>query len=124
MHAATNSKALVQNCPVLHAGLKTLRRFRIMQIEQIELDSGTALGLKLDMEHAPLLVIRAPKGFIMCGYLDIGTSEMLGDVAVRVIGVSSFEDVLNAQVVDATQSAKELGIVIGMSGKDALEHMF
>ncbi|MBN1134642.1 MAG: DUF1805 domain-containing protein [Methanosarcinaceae archaeon] len=95
-----------------------------MIIEQIALENGTALGLKFDMQNAPLLVIKADKGFVMCGYLDIGTSEVFGDVAVRVRGVSSFEDMLNAQVVDATQSAKELEIVIGMSGKDALERMF
>jgi uncharacterized protein YunC (DUF1805 family) len=95
-----------------------------MIIEQIALKNGTALGLKFDMQNAPLLVIKADKGFVMCGYLDIGTAEVLGDAAVRVRGVSSFEDVLNAQVVDATQPAKELGIVIGMSGKDALERMF
>lgn len=95
-----------------------------MIIEQIALKNGTALGLKLDMQNAPLLVIKADNGFVMCGYLDIGTAEKLGDVAVRVRGVSSFEDVLNAQVVDATQSAKELGITTGMSGKDALERMF
>lgn len=95
-----------------------------MIIEQIALKNGTALGLKFEMQNASLLVIKADKGFVMCGYLDIGTAEVLGDVAVRVRGVSSFEDVLNAQVVDATQPAKELGIVIGMSGKDALERMF
>jgi uncharacterized protein YunC (DUF1805 family) len=95
-----------------------------MIIDQITLKNGTALGLKFNMQNAPLIVIKADKGFVMCGYLDIGTAEVLGDVAVRVRGVSSFDDVLNAQVVDATQPAKELGIVIGMSGKDALEHMF
>ena len=95
-----------------------------MIIEQIALKNGTALGLKFGMQNALLLVIKADKGFVMCGYLDIGTAEVLGDVAVRVRGVSSFEDVLNAEIVDATRSAKELGIIIGMSGRDALECMF
>ncbi|MDF1557190.1 MAG: DUF1805 domain-containing protein [ANME-2 cluster archaeon] len=95
-----------------------------MLIEPIELERGTALGLKMDMEHAPLLVIRAPRGFIMCGYLNIDTAQKLGDVAVKVTGVSSFDDVLAANVAGTTQAAEELGIKVGMTGKAALELMF
>ncbi|MBE0522673.1 MAG: DUF1805 domain-containing protein, partial [Candidatus Methanoperedenaceae archaeon] len=58
-----------------------------MIVEQIELGNGSAIGLKFDMEHAPLVVIRARKGFVMCGYLDVNIANKLGDVAVRVTGV-------------------------------------
>ena len=95
-----------------------------MIIEPIELDSGTAIGLKLDMEHAPLLVIRALKGFVMCGYLDITTAERLGDVAAKVTGVRNFEDVLAASVVEVTTAAEDIGIKTGISAKEALELMF
>jgi len=95
-----------------------------MQIESIELVNGTALGLKMDMEHAPLLVIRAPRGFVMCGYLDISMAERLDDVAVKVTGVSNFEDVLASGVVEATQAAIDLGIEVGMPARRALERMF
>lgn len=98
--------------------------FEDMIIEQITLDNGAALGLKFDMQNAPLLVIKADKGFIMCGYLDIDMANTLGDVAVRVRGVNTFEDVLNAQVVGATQAAIDLGIDIKMNGREALERMF
>lgn len=94
-----------------------------MLIEQIKLEKGFALGLKMDMEHAPLLVIRAGKGFVMCGYLNIDVANKLGDVAVRVTGVKSFEDVLNAKAVDVSEAAKKLGIAIGMSAKEALNRM-
>jgi len=94
-----------------------------MLIEEIKLDKGSALGLKLDMEHAPLLVIRAGKGFVMCGYLNMDVANKLGDVAVRVTGVNSFEDVLNAKAVDVSEAAEQIGIKVGMSGKDALMKM-
>ncbi len=94
-----------------------------MLIEHIKLEKGFALGLKMDMEHAPLLVIRAGKGFVMCGYLNIDVANKLGDVAVRVTGVKSFEDVLNAKSVDVSEAAKKLGIAIGMSAKEALNRM-
>ncbi len=95
-----------------------------MLIEEIKFENGTVLGLKMDMEHAPLLVIRAAKGFVMCGYLNIDIANKLGDVAVRVSGVRSFEDVLNAKAVDVSEAAKELGITVGMPAREALEKMF
>ena len=95
-----------------------------MLIESIELENGTALGLKMDMEHAPLLVIRAPRGFVMCGYLDISMAEQLDDVAVKVRGVRNFEEVLASGVVEATQAVTDLGIEVGMPARQALERMF
>ncbi len=95
-----------------------------MLVEQVTLENGCALGLKLDMERAPLLVIRAKKGFVMCGYLNMDIANKLGDVAVRVTGVKSFEDVLNAKAVDVSEAAKKLGIAVGMTGKEALNKMF
>jgi len=95
-----------------------------MFIEQIQLENGCALGLRFEMQKYPLLVIRAEKGFLMCGYLNVGAAETLGDTAVRVKGVQSFEDMLKAQVVEATQLARELGIIPGITGREALEKMF
>jgi uncharacterized protein YunC (DUF1805 family) len=95
-----------------------------MLIEQIELHRGTVIGLKLDMGHAPLLLIKAPKGFVMCGYLDITMAERLGDAAVKVTGVRSFEDVLTSGVVEITSEAGNLGIKTGMPAREALELMF
>ena len=95
-----------------------------MIIEQIALDNGIALGLKFEMQNAPLLVVKADKGFVMCGYLDIDVAETLGDVAVRVRGVNTFEDVLDAQIVGITQAAADLGIDIKMNARSALELMF
>jgi uncharacterized protein YunC (DUF1805 family) len=95
-----------------------------MLVEQIKLENGSALGLKMDMENAPLLVIRAGCGFVMCGYLNMDVANKLGDVAVRVTGVRSFEDVLNAKAQDVSMAAKNLGITIGMTAKDTLNKMF
>ncbi|WP_135610007.1 YunC family protein [Methanococcoides sp. AM1] len=95
-----------------------------MIIEQIPLENGTAIGLKLEMQNAPLLVIRADKGFVMCGYLDTEMANKLGDVAAKVRGVNNFEDVLHAEVLDVTNHAKAIGIKAGMKGHEALELMF
>jgi uncharacterized protein YunC (DUF1805 family) len=91
-----------------------------MQIEIIDLGNSSAIGLKMEMEHAPLLVIRANKGFVMCGYLNMEAANKLGDTAVRVTGVRTFEDVLTAKAVDVSEAAKRLGISTGMPAKEAL----
>jgi uncharacterized protein YunC (DUF1805 family) len=95
-----------------------------MLIEQIQLEKGCALGLRFEMQKYPLLVIRAEKGFLMCGYLNVNAAETLGDVAAKVKGVQSFEDVLKASIVEVTEKARELGIEPGMTGREALEKMF
>lgn len=99
-------------------------RFKHMLVEQIQLENGCALGLHFELQKYPLLVIRAEKGFLMCGYLNISAAETLGDMAAKVKGVGSFDDMLKAKVVEATQQAKDLGIEPGMTGKEALERMF
>jgi uncharacterized protein YunC (DUF1805 family) len=76
------------------------------------------------MQKAPLILINADRGFVMCGYLDLEAATTLGDVAVKVKGVKTFEDMLKAPVVGATHSAISLGVKLGMTGKEALELMF
>lgn len=95
-----------------------------MIVEKIELKNGSALGLNFQMHEAPLIVIKADRGFVMCGYLDMETASSLGDVAVKVKGVRTFDDALKAPVVGATQEAINLGIKVGMTAKEALELMF
>jgi len=93
-------------------------------VEQILLSKGTALGVKVDLPKAPLVMIRASKGFAMCGYLNMEAVNKTGEVAVRVTGVRSFDDVLNAKVVNISDEARKLGISEGMTAREALEKMF
>lgn len=95
-----------------------------MLIEQIQLENGCALGLRFEMQKYPLLVIRADKGFLMCGYLNVNAAETLGDTAAKVKGVQSFEDMLKASVIEVTELARKLEIEPGMTGREALEKMF
>ena len=88
------------------------------------MNNGVAAGIKLSMFNAPLLLVKAEKGFVMCGYLNIAAANSLGDVAAKVTGVSSFEDVLEAEVVEVTEDARKLGIKKGIIGRKALEKMF
>ena len=72
---------------------------------------------------APLLVIKAPKGVMGCGYLNIETFNRTGEAAVIVRGVNTHEDMLNAKVAAASDAARALGIEPGMTGAEALQKL-
>lgn len=83
-------------------------------IDKIEVDGKSFLGLKVEMEGLPpLLLVKGEKGFVMCGYLNIEVAERLGATAAVVSGVKGFEDVLNAEIKSATTKAKALGLEPG-----------
>jgi len=92
-----------------------------VQVYKIKVANGFVEGYKVDMDNAPLILVKAKRGFVMCGYLNIEAAKGLGDAAARVTGVRSFEDLLAAHIVDVTERAEALGVVRGMTGKAALE---
>jgi len=96
----------------------------MVQIAQIDVGDHTAVGVRVDLSKAPLLLIKAARGFLMCGYLNVYSAEQLGDVAAVVRGVSTFEEMLEASVRSCTAEARALGIKEGETGRSALEKMF
>jgi uncharacterized protein YunC (DUF1805 family) len=98
----------------------------MISITSLKVDGRNCLGLRVDLPDcaAPLLLITAEKGFVMCGFLDVDAAERTGASAAVVSGVKTFEDVLNAPVKAMTTKAKSLGVEEGMKGTDSLKHMF
>jgi len=94
-----------------------------MEKKIIELDKGQSEGFLIDLNNAPLILIKARKGYVMCGYLNINAANKLGDIAGKVTGVKSFEDVLNAEIVEISDNAKKIGLTVGMKGKEFLNKL-
>ncbi len=83
-------------------------------VDTVEVQGKFFLGLKVEMDDLPpMVILKGLKGFVMCGYLNIEVAEKLGAAAAIVSGVSSFEDVLNAEIKSATTNAKKLGLEPG-----------
>ena len=80
-------------------------------------------ALCLDLGNARLILAAAPRGYVMCGYLNMQTAEKLGDIACIVTGVKTIEELLAKPVVALSERAKGIGIECGMSGASALEMM-
>ncbi len=89
----------------------------------MEIKGAKLSCLKVDLPKAPLVLIIAPKGYLMCGYLNIDTAEKLGQAAAIVRGVDNAEEIMNGKVSALTSQAKKLGIREGMLGKEAIERM-
>lgn len=91
-----------------------------MIIEQIKLKNQWALAIRLELDHAPLLIIRAGRGYLMCGYLNISAASKLGDIAARVTGVQNFEDMLKAEISEFSDAAQKMGFKPGITGLEFL----
>ncbi|HWR27600.1 MAG TPA: DUF1805 domain-containing protein [Candidatus Thermoplasmatota archaeon] len=94
-----------------------------MNEEIIKLERGQVTGYYIDLGKAPLLILQAKKGYIMCGYLNMNTANKLGDVAGKVTGVKTFDDMLKATVIEVSENAKKEGLKEGMSAQDFLNNL-
>ena len=72
---------------------------------------------------SPLLVIKAPKGVMGCGYLNVETFNRTGEAAVIVRGVNTHDDMLKVKVVAVSDAARALGIEPGITGEEALQKL-
>ena len=85
----------------------------------------TAITVKLPKTN--FMAVTNEKGYIMCGALDVALlNEKLKDrgiIAARAVGVRTIEQLLEAPLESVTIEAENIGIKIGMKGKDALLKM-
>ena len=91
-----------------------------MKTQTIVLEKGNAIGYHIDLGSAPLILIQTRKGYVMCGYLNMATANKVGDIAGKVIGVKTFDDVLIAPIVEASENAKKAGLKEGMTAREFL----
>lgn len=67
-------------------------------------------------------------GIVGCGIYDLNTAAEFGQAIAIAKGTPERplvtpEDLLEAKIVDATPQAKQYGITVGMSGREATELM-
>jgi len=94
-----------------------------MKEEIIKLEKGQLTGYCIDLGKAPLIILQAKKGYIMCGYLNMNTANKLGDIAGKVTGVKTFDDVLKATVIEVSENAKKEGLKEGMNTQEFLKNL-
>ena len=92
----------------------------MIKTEKLDIDGKEAEGVSVFTGNVYVLLIKAAKGFLGCGYFNIDAANKFDDAAAIVTGVKTFDDMLDAAVVKVSEKAASLGIKQGMTGKEAL----
>lgn len=89
-------------------------------IKKIKVGEKYITALCLPLQKKNLIVLKGEHGYIMCGYLNLEAAEKFEEVAVKITGVATLDDALNASVHSCTSAASRLGIKEGQPVKDIL----
>jgi uncharacterized protein YunC (DUF1805 family) len=92
----------------------------------IQFKNGCAIGISNRWRKGQYCVILTEAGLVGCGIYDVKTAAEFGQAVAIARGTPQHplvnpEDLLDARIVEATPQARELGIHIGMPGRDAVE---
>jgi len=97
---------------------------QVMEIKPVNVDGKTVIGVKIGNPEFPekpaIIVLIAKKGLIVCRNFDIEALNERNIVAARVEGLTKIEDALEAKIESCTSNARALGVVEGMTGREAL----
>lgn len=92
-------------------------------MDEITLDEKKYKGYIIPTTNASMLMILAKSGMLACGYIKVETADKLGDALAIVTGVNSYADMLSKGVVSVSKAAADMGVEIGMTGREALAKM-
>ena len=92
-------------------------------MDTVQLEGNKLDAVTFATQNTKILVIRAARGLLGCGYVSAETAAKVGDALAVVSGVANYDDMLNAAVKAVSPAAEVLGITPGMSGRDALLKM-
>ncbi len=94
----------------------------------LQFEHGTALGVSNLWVGGQYCSIFTQAGIVGCGIYSISTPAEFGQAIAIAKGtpenpLTDPEDLFDAKIVDCTPRAKELGIEVGMTGREAVERM-
>ncbi|MGC4378745.1 DUF1805 domain-containing protein [Fictibacillus sp. Mic-4] len=99
----------------------------MLEMNPIFIEGHPYTAVTLRLPKTNFMVIYNEKGYISCGALDVSLlNEKLADrkiIAARAVGVRTIEQLLEAPLESITYEAENIGIKVGMTGKDALLKM-
>jgi uncharacterized protein YunC (DUF1805 family) len=92
----------------------------------IQFRNGCAIGISNRWRKGQYCTILTEAGLVGCGIYDVKTAGEFGQAVAIARGTPQRplvdpEDLLDARIVEATPQALELGIRVGMTGREAVE---
>lgn len=94
----------------------------------VETPAGRAVGCSYRWKGGQYCSINTPVGVVGCGIFDLAVADRFGMAFAIARGTPEHplrepEDLLDAKIVGVSQAAADLGITIGMSGRESLDRM-
>ena len=94
----------------------------------IQFKNGCAIGISNRWLRGQYCSILTEAGIVGCGIYDVKTAGEFGQAVAIARGTPEKplvnpEDLYEAKIVDLTPRARELGIQIGMTGREAVEFL-
>ncbi len=94
----------------------------------LQFQNGCAIGMSHRWQQGQYCSILTSAGIVGCGIYDLKTAAEFGQAIAIARGTPAKplvdpEDLFEAKIVDATPQAKELGITVGMTGREAVERL-
>ena len=92
----------------------------------LQFKNGCAIGMTHRWRQAQYCSIMTEAGLVGCGIYDVKTAAKFGQAVAIARGTPKNplvdpEDMFDAKIVEATPQAQELGIRLGMTGREAVE---
>lgn len=101
----------------------------MLEMSPIIIDGHQFTAVQMKLPKTNFMAVTNEKGYIMCGALDVAlfnSNEKLRErkiIAGRAVGVRTIDQLINAPLESVTYAAEELGITVGMTGREALLKM-
>jgi uncharacterized protein YunC (DUF1805 family) len=93
----------------------------MFKYRKIKIGKSYIEAFSTNLQAKNLVFLKGPKGYIMCGYLNLSVAKKFKDCAAKIVGVSTIEDALKAKIHSCTSAAKKFGIKSGQPVKEALK---
>lgn len=97
----------------------------VMNHQAVALSAGAADGYVIPLGPVNLVCAVAGHGMVGCGAFDVAALDRFAYAAARVRradgAVADVDDLLAAEVTEANEAARRLGVAVGMCGRAALE---
>lgn len=92
----------------------------MLKLIKIKVGKKYIQALSMNLSGRNLVLLRGSKGYIMCGYLNLKAADKFKDIAIRITGINTIEEALEAKVHSCSRAALKIGIYKGQPVKEAL----
>ncbi|MCJ7446037.1 MAG: YunC family protein [Methanotrichaceae archaeon] len=96
--------------------------------EKLQLSTKSADGYIIPLRSIKLVNVITDKGMVGCGAFDLWTLDAYGIPVAKVKAehgevIDNIDDLMQGIVREVNQTGQKVGLRVGMTGREALEHL-